>query len=178
MADNRYMSQNIQLKPQDVLVALKLHIERANPRPRLVDIAADLGLSQAEVSGSLKRSIFAGLSRPGDGIPYPEALKEFVLHGLRYAFPAQLGAIAKGMPTSHSAAPLNKKISSAEHFVWPDAKGEVRGSSVEPLYPSVPFAASRDFKLYELFALIDALRVGQSRERKLARKELEKRVSA
>jgi hypothetical protein len=172
------MSQIVQLKPQDILVALKLHLERARSRPRLVDIASDLGLSQAEVSGSIKRSIFAGLSRPEDGVPYPEALKEFILHGLRYAFPAKLGAIAKGMPTSHSAPPLNKKISSAEHYVWPHGEGETRGSSVEPLYPSVPFAASRDPKLYELFALIDALRVGQARDKKIASQELEKRLSA
>jgi hypothetical protein len=135
-------------------------------------------LPRLKESGCLKRSIFAGLSSPESGLPYPEALKEFVLHGLRYVFPAQLGAVGRGMPTSHAAPPLNKKISSSEACIWPDKKGEARGASVVPIYPSVPFAASRDPKLYELLALIDALRVGQARERKLAMQELEKRLSA
>lgn len=172
------MEKLIQLKPQDVLLALKLHLGRSQPRPRMVDLALELGMSQAEISGSLKRSIYAGLSSPESGLPYPEALKEFVLHGLRYVFPAQLGAMGRGMPTSHAAPPLNKKISSAESCIWPNEKGEARGASVVPIYPSVPFAASRDPKLYELLALIDALRVGQARERKLAMQELEKRLSA
>lgn len=171
------MTKNIQLKPQDILVALKLHLDRDKSRPRLVDLAMELGLSQAEISGSLQRSIFAGLSRPEDGIPYANALKEFVIHGLKYAFPAQSGPIAFGMPTSHSAAPLAKKIAAAESYVWPEAKGKSRGHSISPLYPSAPFAANRDPRLYELLALIDAVRVGQARERKLAIAELEKRLS-
>ncbi len=177
IADTKAMKQNPQLKPQDILVALKLHVHRNKPRARLVDVAAELGLSQAEVSGALKRAIFAGLSRPEDGLPYPEALKEFIMHGLRYVFPVRLGAISKGMPTSHSAPPLNKKIVSGESYVWPDASGTVRGHTVEPLYQSLPFAAKKDVELYAICALIDALRVGQARERKLALVELEKRLS-
>ena len=37
-----------------------------------------------------------------------------------------------------------------------------------PLYPTVPEAALRDEKLYELLALVDALRVGRVREREIA----------
>jgi len=169
------MSQIPQLKPQDVLVALKLFLLKE--RPRLNDLAADLGISQAEISGSLKRAILAGISRPDDGMPYPQALGEFVLHGLRYAFPAQIGHLSKGMPTAYSAAPLNKKISSADALIWPDVDGEMRGQAVEPLYKSAPFAAKKDPALYELLALIDALRVGGARERKLAAAELDKRLS-
>jgi len=167
------MKQIPQLKPQDILVALKLFLLKE--RPRLSDLAGDLGLSQAEVSGSLKRAIGAGLSRPDDGMPYAQALSEFVLHGLRYAFPAQVGPMSKGMPTSYSAPPLNKKILSDEALVWPDIDGQLRGQSILPLYKSAPFAAKKDPALYELLALIDALRVGKARERKLAAKELEKR---
>lgn len=169
------MKQVQQLKPQDVLVALKLFLLKE--RPRLNDLAADLGISQAEVSGSLKRAIGAGLSRPDDGMPYPLALREFVVHGLKYAFPALIGHMSKGVPTAYSAAPLNKKISSSDALVWPDVDGEMKGQSVEPLYKSAPFAAKKDPALHELLALIDALRVGGARERKLAASELDKRLS-
>ena len=43
---------------------------------------------------------------------------------------------------------------------------------VEPLHPSVPFAAMQDGKLYELLALFDALRVGKARERNMATERL------
>lgn len=47
---------------------------------------------------------------------------------------------------------------------------------MEPLYPTVAEAAIQNEKLYELLALVDALRVGRVRERELAAVELEKRV--
>jgi len=52
----------------------------------------------------------------------------------------------------------------------------MRGQEIEPLYPSI---ATIDFKkapeLYELLALVDAIRVGRARERNLAVEELNKR---
>ncbi len=47
-----------------------------------------------------------------------------------------------------------------------------------PLYPSAPQAAMQNHTLYELLALTDALRGGSPRERALAQKELEARLSA
>ena len=43
---------------------------------------------------------------------------------------------------------------------------------------SVPYAASRDPKLHEFLALIDALRVGRARERNLAAEEIKKSLHA
>ena len=57
-------------------------------------------------------------------------------------------------------------------FVWPHPNGSVRGIGVEPLHPSVPFAAMQDEKLYEMLALFDALRVGKARERNMAMERL------
>jgi hypothetical protein len=74
----------------------------------------------------------------------------------------------RGLPTAHSAEPLKNEILSDETYVWPSAKGKVRGHGIEPLYRSVPEAALKDFKLYELLALVDALRVGKAREKELA----------
>jgi hypothetical protein len=43
-----------------------------------------------------------------------------------------------------------------------------------PLYKTVPIAAMRDASVYEKLALVDALRDGRTRERKLAEQELKK----
>ena len=61
--------------------------------------------------------------------------------------------------------------------MWPDAEGTVRGEGLRPLYRSVPGAARRDPGLYELLALVDAIRSGRARERKIAVAELEARLS-
>ena len=103
------------------------------------------------------------------------ALFEFLKFGLRYVFPQHPGAVVRGVPTSHSAEPLKEEIQSNEVYVWPYGKGNIRGHSILPLYPSVPEAALRDSKLHEFLALTDALRVGRAREREIAIKELDKR---
>ncbi|MDD2236941.1 MAG: hypothetical protein PHG65_07015, partial [Kiritimatiellae bacterium] len=61
-------------------------------------------------------------------------------------------------------------------YVWPDVDGTVRGFELPPLYKSVPKAAKQDFLLYELLALVDALRIGRAREKSMAMKELKKRI--
>ncbi len=52
----------------------------------------------------------------------------------------------------------------------------MRGYAFAPLYRTVPEAALRDPALYELLALVDAIRDGRARERNLAQKALEKRL--
>jgi hypothetical protein len=52
----------------------------------------------------------------------------------------------------------------------------VRGVALEPLYKSVPVAASRDPVLHELFALVDAIRGGPEAVRAIAIRELRKRL--
>jgi hypothetical protein len=53
----------------------------------------------------------------------------------------------------------------------------VRGSALLPLYPNLPLTAEKDQTLYELLALFDALRIGQAREREIARTLLEERLT-
>jgi len=102
------------------------------------------------------------------------ALPEFAVHGVRYAFPATLGPVKRGVATSFGAPPLASRISSApgEAPVWAHPRGEVRGPSVSPICLSAPDAALIDPKLYQLLALLDALRTGRARERELAKKLL------
>lgn len=78
------------------------------------------------------------------------------------------------MPTSHSDEPLAGLLAggSPEIFVWQYTKGTVRGVIVEPLYRSLPMAASGDPELYACLALIDAIRIGKAREKSMAEKLL------
>ncbi|MFA5140657.1 MAG: hypothetical protein WC728_15620 [Elusimicrobiota bacterium] len=145
---------------------------------RLVDLAQELGLSLSEVSTSLERSKRARLlDSSKKKINWP-AFLEFVLHGLKYVYPAEPGAICRGVPTAHSAPPLSNEIVSNDNdqYVWPSGDGTVRGQAIEPLYSSVPEAALRDPALHQLLALVDALRVGRARERQLASEELKRRL--
>lgn len=100
-------------------------------------------------------------------------LTEFAVHGAKYAFAADRLPVAVGVPTSHSAPAFTGVFApGSDDWVWPHPNGTARGQGVEPLHPSVPFAAMQDAKLYEMLALFDALRVGRARERGMALKRL------
>lgn len=163
------------MSPQDVVVLLKI-ITYGDSRWSQKPLADALCMSQSEISKSLARSKFARLLDPTGKIVRRLALIEFLQYGLAYVYPQQPGPVVRGVPTSHSASPLNKTIQSSESYVWPSGKGKVRGHSIAPLYPSVVDAVQKDEKLYELLALTDALRVGRAREKELAIEELKKRI--
>jgi len=101
-----------------------------------------------------------------------------LLHGLKYVFPAEHGEPTRGLPTSYAAPPLRDEILSPDDLppVWPWHEGQTRGVAFEPLYKTVPIAASRDPLLYEYLSLLDAIRDGRARERKIAERELLKRL--
>lgn len=110
--------------------------------------------------------------------PNRSNLKEFLIHGVKYAFPVHRGGLVRGVPTAHAAPPLKQQIaeSSEPPPVWPDPEGNVRGLEFSPLYKNVPAAARRDSNLYELLALVDAIRDGRAREREIAIRELTARI--
>ncbi|MGI9067640.1 MAG: hypothetical protein ACR2HX_14735 [Pyrinomonadaceae bacterium] len=165
------------LKPQDIVVVLKLCGYGLN-RPPFAQIAADLAMSQSEVHGAVKRAQAAHLLHGSEMNDRPNlsAIEEFLIHGVKYAFPAEHGASTRGFPTSYAAAPLNRLIAAGDDPVpvWPHPEGTQRGIALAPLYKTVPTAAMRDPLLYEKLALVDALRDGRTRERKLAEQELKK----
>jgi hypothetical protein len=162
------------MKPQDILILLKI-VAHGSDNWQQIPLAKALGMSQSEVSQSVARSQFANLLYGNGKQVMKSALLEFLEFGLTYVFPQKPGAIVRGIATAHSASPLARIIESTESFVWPYAKGNQRGQSIIPLYRSVPEAALKDSKLYELLALTDALRVGKAREKIIAIEELKKR---
>ena len=61
-------------------------------------------------------------------------------------------------------------------MVWPSLAGTVRGASVTPLYAAAPATAVNNPALYELLALVDAVRLGRARERTRAKQLLRERI--
>lgn len=164
------------IKPQDILIILKI-LSGDNKIWKQVDLAESLEVSQSEISQSLIRLRYAGLLSDDGKNVMRSALLEFLLHGIAYAFPQQPGAMVRGVPTAHSAPPLNTEILSNENYVWPSATGNVRGLKIEPLYPTVPKAVKDDPRLYMFLALVDAIRIGKVREKNLASRELMKLIN-
>ena len=165
------------LLPQDVLVLAKL-VSYGGQRPSIAQMASDLGLSPSQVHASLKRLERSRLVAPSTNEPQLRAIEEFLLHGVKYAFPAYRGEATRGMPTAYAAPPLSGEIAAGSDLppVWPDAEGSVRGLTLEPLHKAAVRAAKQDPMLYELLALIDALREGRARERQIAERELTARL--
>ena len=163
------------MKPQDVVVLLKI-IALGNDNWQQIPMAQSLKMSQSEVSQSVARSKYAGLLDASGKKVMRLALMDFLQYGLAVVFPAKPGAAVRGIPTAHSAVPLKNEISSDEDYVWPYAKGQVRGYGITPLYSTVPQAALDDERLYALLALADALRVGRAREKNMAISELKNRI--
>lgn len=140
-------------------------------------IASSLQISEAEVSESLRRSEYSGLISDAKVKKVNKrAFMEFILYGIKYVFPTKPGALVRGFPTAHSASPLKNSIISEEAFVWEHSEGTQRGQIIEPLYHTVPIITQNDKNLYELLALVDAIRTGSARIINLASQELEKRI--
>ncbi len=172
-------TQQPALKPQDLFVLFAL-LSRENGSVSYPELAAQTGLASSAVHSALKRAAVAGLVAFQDRRPQvlrPQ-LREFVIHGARYAFPAAHGQLTRGVPTAYAAAPLNTLIapSSDPPPVWPHIEGSARGIALAPLYPTVPAAALKDEKLYERLALFDALRSGRAREREFAKQKLQELI--
>jgi hypothetical protein len=165
------------LKPQDIVVLLKL-VALDDEKWSYNSLSYELAMSPSEVHAGIRRSISAGLFDKQRRKPIKSALHEFLVHGVKYAFPPERGPMTRGIPTGYAAPPLSEHIvqSSEAPPVWPSPEGETRGYEFSPLYKSVSQAVANDQKLYELLALVDAIRDGRTRERNLAISELTKRL--
>ncbi len=170
------MKKHNGMRPQDIVVLLKIialkHDDWYNS-----DLAYALKISPSEISEVLNRCKIAGLIDSKKRKVNVNSFMEFLVYGLKYVFPTEPGAMVRGIPTAHSALPINEYISSGnEVYVWSYAKGTHRGQAIEPLFISIPKIAQEDTLFYELLTIIDTIRVGKVREIKIAKEELEKRL--
>ncbi|HVO48409.1 MAG TPA: hypothetical protein VMT29_18985 [Steroidobacteraceae bacterium] len=167
------------LKPQDIAVALKLFV-LGPERLSYAALGKTMRLSQFEAHAAVQRLIAARLAVSVDGAirPVTSALRRFLIDGAPYVYPPVRGELVMGTPTAHAVPPLKDKFTGNADLppVWPDPDGRVRGQTLLPLYPGLPAAAKEDTGLYELVALFDAMRIGQAREREMARRMLEARL--
>ena len=94
-------------------------------------------------------------------------------------FLPERGAITRGIPTAYAAPPLVKHFQQSSELppVWPDKNGQIRGEAFSPIYKLAPQAAQKDQELYELLVIVDAIRGGRARERKIAIDELRQRLN-
>lgn len=143
-------------------------------------LALETGISKSQVNLALQRCYAVGLLKPDrkTGLPRVNisSLFEFIVYGLRYVFPARPAELTRGIATGLAAPVLQGKLMSAGDIppVWSDAKGNTKGSLIEPLFKTVPQAVRRDQRLYAFLALTDAIRMGQPRERTMAAEILNK----
>jgi hypothetical protein len=163
------------LKPADVAVALQLSLTPDAPYRALAEA---VGISHGEAHNAVQRLQTARLLRAGSRSVKTEALLEFLFGGVPYAFAVTPGAEMRGVPTAHAAPPLATDFIAADAYVWPSVEGQVRGASLEPLYAGAVKTATTNPTLYELLALVDALRAGRARERQRARDYLRRRIGA
>jgi len=158
------------LRPQDIVVLLKVVANWPQQRWQGKDLAQTLELSTSEISDSLARCRFSRLLSPDPQrlVVHTQALQEFLIHGLPYIFAVHPGPLARGVVTGASAPPLSQTFGVEPAYVWPAAEGDVWGTAITPLYAGAPAAAQRDARLHELLALVDAVRLGRPREKTVA----------
>ncbi len=146
------------------------------------ELASELVMSSSQVHAAIKRALAAQLAlrRNGRITPQTRNLEEFLVHGLKYLCIPQRGQLTRGIPTGHGAPPLAEKLIDSQDVipVWPHPEGKVRGEAYSPIFRSAPEAAMQDNQLYQLLALVDAIRGGRARERSLATRELTERLKA
>jgi hypothetical protein len=162
------------LSPTDIYVLGGVLAENGEPRT-LRELARELHVDHTLVHRALGRAQEAGLySKASKEVNRPN-LEELLTHAARFVAPAQLGALTRGVPAAWAAEPMSHAIHEAGDEpppVWPDDDGSMRGQAFEPLHPAAPRASRDSPALARLLAIIDSLRLGDVRVRKVAAEEL------
>lgn len=83
-----------------------------------------------------------------------------------------VGASERGDPTAHATEALAPIFGTVDPYVWPGQDDDVVGQSLELLYRGAHALRERCPETYRLLTLFDALRVGQAREKNVARDPL------
>jgi hypothetical protein len=161
------------LSPIDIAVAIVI---AENNALKFEEMAQMLGISLSKAFGAVQKLAKSGFMLPGSRRVDRLALLEFLEHGIRYVFPAEPGRLKTGVPTAHSGPVLGPEVDDGgEVYVWPSPNGSARGREIVPLVPKASELPSRSPRTYEALSLVDALRVGRARDRKLAVNALRRR---
>ena len=123
------MKKHSGMRPLDILILLQIALYR-DENWLAKNLSNKLKISASEVSESLNRSSIAGLLSSDKKKLMKESLLEFLEYGLKYVFPQKPGPLMRGIPTAHSAPPLNRILQAEEAFIWPYANGHIDRKSV------------------------------------------------
>lgn len=137
----------------------------------LRQLARTLHVDHTLVHRALRRAEAAGLYRPDSKTVNRANFEELIAHAGRFIAPARLGELTRGVPAAWAAEPISNIIRQPAQEpppVWPDARGGVRGQALEPLHPAAVQASRKSPALAALLSIIDSLRAGDTRVRKLA----------
>jgi len=178
--NSELLSLSPMLKPQDILIACKLFTlgDAEWPMRRL---AGSLSISLGEIHAAVERGRAAGVL----GLPRGRlnvARRKFfdlVSVAVPQVYYAVRGSVEIGVPAAMHAEPLKgvfPRDGRPVPLVWPCERGTVRGESLLPLYLTVPGAVENDPDLHRLLALIDVVRVGDAKDRRLATDLLERLI--
>lgn len=166
------------VKPADIYVLAGLLANEGDWTYR--QLASELHVPHPVVQRALARAGEADLYSDGHREVHLPHFEEFALHALRFVAPASLGPIVPGVPAAWASPPMAELIRSSGEEpppVWPAARGRiVRGQALEPLHPAAVKAAPRHEELSELLSLLDSLRAGDVRVRRVAGEQLKKRL--
>ena len=100
---------------------------------------------------------------------------EFLIHGLKYVFPMEMGAPAIGVQTLSSELIATKEqILSNTVYVWPYGEGNTSGISIKPIHQNIPLLSLQNPLIYRFFVLLDFLRSKNSRDNLLGKEELKR----
>lgn len=146
------------------------------PEVTFAELARRTGVSVGEAHNAVKRLEGTPMFLQKGRAPNTRRLLEFLIHGVPNVFPGRLGPVARGIPTAHSGPDLRNELVFDMEIVWPSAEGDVRGHTLVPLVPGAVQTAAGNPELYRLLCLVDALRVGRARERKMAASLLRDRL--
>jgi hypothetical protein len=123
-------------------------------------------LPALDVAMGLERARRVGLMDEDKHRVLKEPMLEFLVHALRYVFPAEIGASCRGFATAQLAG----------RYVWPSREGDTTGRALSPLDAAAALAA--DARLREWLGLVDVLRVGLVWERTIAVREIARRLDS
>lgn len=173
------------IKPQDVVILAKLiSYDRRNQSWSQSSMAYELCLSASQISYSLQRLQTSRLICPDfrnsekKFLPITQLCEEFLIHGVKFAFPPEFGTLTRGIPTGYAAPSLNNIIVPGNDPipVWPHAEGTHKGIELTPFHPCVPKSIIKypDPFFYDLLSLLDAIRSGRARERNIGAEKISK----
>ena len=138
-------------------------------------LADRLHVPHPVVQRALSRAEAANLYSAEQRGVHVSHFEEFSVHALRFLAPAQLGALVPGVPAAAEPMASAIRLSGDEPPpVWPYARGRVRGQAIKPLHSAAPEAVEDWPQLGEILVVLDNLRAGDPRVRKVAEDFLSK----